>query len=334
MDDVIIINAKLVNDVLNQDKQHIINIVRETYLNYHHGACINPDSFFLRFPDNDRNRIIGLAASNTSGENKISGIKWISSYPDNLEINLPRASATIILNDYNTGRAKAFIEGSAISASRTAASATLAATLLISNKTIEHKLLFVGCGVISKTIMDFIQVSDIKISCIYLYDIKASAASQLKQSIQEKYGLNVHVVSSLYEGMRQANLIVFATTQVKPYISRAHIHLDELEDKVILGISLRDICPDIVISLNNIVDDIDHCLKADTSVHLTEQQYQNRAFIHGNIADLINGANILDANKATLFSPFGMGILDLNVAKYVYDVIRRNQLGQHCGFYL
>ena len=88
------------------------------------------------------------------------------------------------------------------------------------------------------------------------------------------------------------------------------------------------------VNLNNIVDDIDHCLKADTSVHLTEQQYQNRAFIHGNIVDLINGANILDANKATLFSPFGMGVLDLNVAKYVYDVIRRNQLGQHCGFYL
>ncbi|MDP3704885.1 MAG: 2,3-diaminopropionate biosynthesis protein SbnB [Legionellaceae bacterium] len=334
MDDVVIINAELANDVLNQDKQHIINIVRDTYLNYHNRACINPDSFFLRFPDSDRNRIIGLAASNTIGDNKISGIKWIASYPDNLEHHLPRASASIILNDYNTGRAKAFIEGTAISAARTAASATLAATLLVTNKMIDHTLFLVGCGVISKTILDFIQVSDIKLSTVYLYDTKTDAANRLKQSIQEKHGLNVVVVSNLKDGIRQADLIAFATTEVKPYLSTDHIHLDELADKVILGISLRDICPDIVINLNNIVDDIDHCLKANTSVHLTEQQHKHRRFINGNISDLINGTVTLDASKPTLFSPFGMGVLDLNVAKYVYDSIQQDQLGLRCEFYL
>ena len=75
MDDIVIINSELVNDILNKNKPHIVNMVRDTYLNFHKGGCVNPDSFFLRFPDNDRNRIIGLASSNTSGENKISGIK-------------------------------------------------------------------------------------------------------------------------------------------------------------------------------------------------------------------------------------------------------------------
>ena len=333
MDDIVIINSELVNDILNKNKPHIVNMVRDTYLNFHKGGCVNPDSFFLRFPDNDRNRIIGLASSNTSGENKISGIKWIASYPDNLEINLPRASASIILNDYNTGRVKAFIEGTAISAARTAASAVLAATLLIKNKMIEHKLLLVGCGVISKTILDFIHVSDIKLNTVYLYDIKSSAAYQSQQFIQEKYGVNVIVVSTLNEGIRLADLIVFATTEIKPYVSTDHIHIDELAGKVILGISLRDICPDIVIHSNNIVDDIDHCLKANTSVHLTEQKYQNRDLINGNIGDLIDGEITLEENKPTLFSPFGLGVLDLNVAKYVYDSIEQDHLGLRCGFY-
>lgn len=58
MDDVIIINAELVNNALNQDKQHIINIVRDTYLSYQKGDGINPDCFILRFPEYIHRRFI------------------------------------------------------------------------------------------------------------------------------------------------------------------------------------------------------------------------------------------------------------------------------------
>lgn len=333
MDEIMIINAGLVNEVLNQDRSKVIQIVKDTYLNFHQGACINPDSFFLRFPDSNKNRIIGLAASNITGKHKISGIKWVASYPNNVEANLPRASASIILNDYCTGRVKAFMEGSAISAARTAASATLAASLLITNRRIEHHLLLVGCGVISKTILEFIMVSDFNLGTVYLYDINPTAAYQLKQLAQEKYGIHVIVVATINEGIRQADVIAFATTEIKPYLSIDDIQNNELANKIILGISLRDLSPDIVIRLNNIVDDINHCLKANTSVHLTEKQYKNRAFINGNIADLINGSIRLDSSKPTLFSPFGLGILDLNVATYIYDIIVQKKLGYRFGFY-
>ncbi len=332
MSDLLIINSELVNNVLNKDKQRIISLVRDTYINFHKGECINPDSFFLRFPDSEKNRIIGLAASNITGKNKISGIKWIASYPDNLMNHLPRASASIILNDYNTGHVKAFIEGSAISAARTAASATLAANLLVTNKAEQHEILLVGCGVISKTILDFIQTSDIKLKTVYLYDIKIDAASRLQKELKDKYDQPINIVTTLNDGLKLANLIVFATTAVKPYLSAEQFCIDKLKNKIILGISLRDICPDIVINSNNIVDDIDHCLKANTSVHLTEQVYNNRQFINGNINDLISGDINLDSRKPTIFSPFGLGSLDLNLAKYVYDIIENNKLGVRCRF--
>lgn len=62
-------------------------------------------------------------------------------------------------------------------------------------------------------------------------------------------------------------------------------------------------------------------------MHLTEQQYNNGRYINGNIFDLFNGSNALDAITPTFFSPFGMGVLDFNVTKYVYDFIRRDQFG-------
>ena len=61
------------------------------------------------------------------------------------------------------------------------------------------------------------------------------------------------------------------------------------------------------------------CLKAATSLHLTEQEVGNRDFVTGTIDQLVQGKLALDSQKPTIYSPFGMGILDLAVASYVYQ---------------
>ena len=94
-----------------------------------------------------------------------------------------------------------------------------------------------------------------------------------------------------------------------------------------LHVSLRDLAPEILLESTNIVDDVEHCLKADTSPHLAEQLTGRRDFLHGTLADVMAGRVTVPADRPVVFSPFGLGVLDLAVGKFVYDqVVRAGEL--------
>ena len=88
-----------------------------------------------------------------------------------------------------------------------------------------------------------------------------------------------------------------------------------------LHVSLRDLSPRILLDAVNIVDDVEHCLKADTSPHLVEQLTGNRDFLHGTLDDVLSGRATVPPDRTVVFSPFGLGVLDLAVGKDVYDQV-------------
>ena len=97
----------------------------------------------------------------------------------------------------------------------------------------------------------------------------------------------------------------------------------DLDNPIVLHVSLRDISPEIILASSNIVDDVDHCLTANTSPHLAEQQTGNRDFIQGTIAELMAGKVTLPDDRPIIYSPFGLGVLDLAVGKHIYDEVSR-----------
>jgi N-[(2S)-2-amino-2-carboxyethyl]-L-glutamate dehydrogenase len=309
-----VISGAIVNKILQNNYVTVVSLVEAAYLAHREKKTLNPDSYFLKYPDKPEARIIALPA-HLGGDFNISGIKWISSFPKNINHGIPRASAVIILNDYETGYPIACIEGSIISASRTAASAVLAAQNLIKAKTADS-LGVIGCGLISRYVLNFLLNTGWKISALNLFDLNDQYSEAMKNYAQERGIKEVRVSSIKEELISASDLITVTTTASEPHIFDVNVFA---HNPIVLHLSLRDLSPDIILASNNIVDDVDHCLKASTSLHLTEQEVGNRDFVTGTIDWLVQGKLTFDSQKPTIYSPFGMGILDLAVALYVYQ---------------
>jgi ornithine cyclodeaminase len=88
---------------------------------------------------------------------------------------------------------------------------------------------------------------------------------------------------------------------------------------VLLHVSLRDLTVQAILASHNVVDDTDHVCREQTSLHLAEQHTGNRDFIHATLGALLRGRVELprDPARTLVFSPFGLGILDLALAGFV-----------------
>lgn len=308
-----VIDGQTVSELLDADPRACIDDVERAYLDHDAGLTVNPDSHFLRFSHQPNNRIIALPAS-LGGEAAVNGIKWIASYPDNIRSGLQRASAVLLLNDPTTGYAYACMEASRISAMRTAASAVLAVRALRGTQRRLDRLAVIGAGYIARHIIDMLIADGWQAESLLVHDHDDASRAALITHAGERLGYAADAARSLDDAL-DADVVVLATTAGTPYIEGHKFRASQL----VLNISLRDLAPDIIAGANNLLDDIDHCLKANTSPDLAVRRYGHRAFINGTLAGYLCGKVWLSPERPTIFSPFGLGILDLAVGKRIYD---------------
>src|SRR5216684_7898839 len=311
-----IINGKTVSDIVRANRRECIRIVREAYLAHADGQSVNPDSYFLKFPDKPDCRIIALPAY--LGNNfDVAGLKWIASYPANVQRGFPRASAVLVLNSYETGYPFAILESSIISAARTAASAVLAAHWLSGQSCRAHSLGIVGTGFIARYVYEFLIDTGWTIEEVRLYDRSPLESEKFRNTAcRLEQHRTVTVVPDVAQLVRACDLILFTTVASTPHIADATLFE---HNPLVLHISLRDLAPEILLRSQNVVDDVEHVMKANTSPHLTEQQTGNRDFVTGTLAEVMLGRRSVNRSQPVIFSPFGMGVLDVAVGKWVYD---------------
>ena len=281
-----VITGAQVQHALQGRERQITELVESTYRLHSAGDSVNPPSYFLRFADRPSSRIIALPAS-IGGPVRVDGLKWVSSFPENVAAGLPRASAVLILNDHDTGYPFACLESSIISATRTAALAASAADWLSRGRPRPARVGFFGTGLIARYIHTFLAGTGWSFDQIGVHDLSAGSAAGFRGYLEQSGAAGqITMHDSAEQLIRSSDLVVFATIAGQPHVSDLSWFG---HNPLVLHVSLRDLTPQILLASTSIVDDVEHCLKASTSPHLAEQLTGSRDFLAGTLDDVMAG---------------------------------------------
>jgi ornithine cyclodeaminase len=184
-----------------------------------------------------------------------------------------------------------------------------------------YKLGIIGAGLINRYVLKFIKSSGIDIVGVRVFDLNNEYSEKTVTRLREMGMQDVEIAQDMAEVIKYGEIISFATTAPTPHVLDPELFA---HTPLVLHLSLRDLGPEVILSSANIVDDIDHALKAKTSLHLTEIKTGNRDFVSSTIAELLLEEKTLPTSQTIIYSPFGMGILDLAIGKFVVDEVESN----------
>jgi ornithine cyclodeaminase len=307
--------------ILQDDFPRLRAVVEDAYALHGTGRTINPPAQRLAVPGRPGSRIMSLAA-HVGGRHAVAGVKWVASYPENHSRGLPRASAVLILNDEATGRPFACLEASHINAARTAASAVVAADALSGGRRPRGGLAICGAGFLARYVYRFLRADGWDPPTVTVVDSAPDRARAFASWVGAAGGPPTRVCHDLHGVFGDCELVVFATTAVTPWVQAAAF---SGATPLVLHLSLRDLTPGAVTAGQNFVDDAQHAFGDGTSLALARAACSTAGFYSGSLYDVMCGAVEPDLARARIFSPFGLGILDVAVGKYVHD--RARELG-------
>src|SRR5205814_1934274 len=138
--------------------------------------------------------------------------------------------------------------------------------------------------VIARTVAEFIAAAWPQPLHCAVFDRVPQRAERFAAAVTEAHGWRAHLAADASDAIGSARLVVLATTAISP-----HLTVRFGPGQVVLNLSLRDIDPEVMFAADNIVDDVDHCLTASTSPHLTELRYGTRSFVNGTLAGVLRG---------------------------------------------
>jgi ornithine cyclodeaminase len=319
-----VLGAADVARLLAGRERALIDLAAHAYRVHGRGDSRLPQAEFLRFPGRVRERIIPKTGY-LGGEHPAAGIKWVGSFPDNVALGLPRASAVIVLNCLHTGRPTTLMEGAQISGQRTAAGAALAARTL--HAADHYRVVgLVGCGPIGAETLRYLRADARPVHAVLLHDLQPERARALAKRLRDDgFSGEVGLAVDAREVLASAELVVFGTSAVEPSVPdlrgcRPH--------STVLHVSLRDFGIDAVLAADNLADDIEHVLQANTSVHRAALQLGHHGFLRATLAQVLEGqAPPRAGDKPVLYHPFGLAALDLAFADEVQRLARAQGLG-------
>lgn len=314
------LNTKHINEIGVTWKE-TINVIENAVQTLDSGSFSQPIKPYLRFKDPD-NRVIAMPAY-IDGKYEAAGIKWIASFPKNINRGIQRAHSVTILNDAMTGKPFATLNTAIVSAIRTASVTGLMIREFIKVRDADAlNIGIIGFGPIGQMHLKMVTaLLGEKIKEISLFDINGINTEKIPEEIRHK----TKEVNSYEEAYTNADIFITCTVSASGYIDKK-----PKDDALLLNVSLRDFKPDILeYTKSIIVDDWEEVCREKTDIETMHLERGLQKEDTKSITDVVvrNAIKEFPTDKAILFNPMGMAIFDVAIATYYYHQALKKEIG-------
>jgi alanine dehydrogenase len=311
---MLVLSEKQVQSLIDIDE--LISTLEKAHVQYSTGKAVMPVRLVVPLP-----KIQGRITSMPGylNEDKALGMKVVTYFQQNPTRGLPAILATIMVFSAETGKLMATMDGSYVTAIRTACASAMATRALANPHT--PMLGIVGAGVQARAHIQALSRVR-KIERIKIYSPSGASAAGVKKDMEPTVKIAIDVAGSAEEAVREADLVVTATTAkeptVKPEWLKAGAHINAVGSH---RPDLREI-DGATLARSKIVVDSREAIMAecgDILLALREKSIGEEA-IHAEIGEVLAGTKPgrSGAGEITLYKSVGIAIQDVATANLVY----------------
>jgi ornithine cyclodeaminase/alanine dehydrogenase len=301
--------------------EECIDVVEEAFRNLGLGNAVMPLRTII--PIEEFNGVVLIMPSYIKGLNALA-TKIVAFYPDNARFKLPVVNAYVIVNNPKTGVVEAVIEANHLTAMRTGAVSGVATKYLAREDA--KVLAIIGCGVQART--QLWAVATVRsIEKVNVYDVDEDRREEFAREMRRRFQIEVIPTRSAEEAVREADIVVTATTSSSPVISYEWIkpgtHINAIGA---FRPDMREIDSKTILNAKVVVDLREAALKEAGDIIIPIQEgLISINHIYAELSDIVlkKKPGRTSNSEITVFKSVGLAIQDSSVANHILNKIMK-----------
>jgi ornithine cyclodeaminase len=295
------------------------------------GEVFQPLRTIIRPPE--ARGLLGLMPAFRAGEDGAFGMKAICVFPENPAKGKDAHQGAVMLFSRETGEMLGLMNASEITAIRTAAVSAVATRLLAREDA--QQLAIIGAGVQARTHLAALSairpIKSVRIACRNI-----EHAEELAREMQPQFSFKIEPVRTNEDAVRDADLIVTATSSLEPVINKdwispgAHVNAIGTHSP-----NSREIDGATMAAARIFTDRRESVLnEAGDYLLAAKEGLLTPESILGEIGELLIGTKPgrTSATEITLFKSLGLAIEDVTTADYLYKKAQALNAGTWIDF--
>ena len=305
----------------------VMETIQNAFIDFYNGEILLPDKISQIFNEESQNRINCMPS--TLLKQKISGVKWISVFPNNPKYyGIPNVSGLLVLSEIEKGLPIAVMEASLITTMRTAAIGAIASKYFAKK---ESKI-YCSIGTGEQAKMHFLSIKEVhpEINVCKVASKTIEGEQSFIDFCKKRHpDVNFFECKGDFEAAAlDSDIIVTAVSCQKPLLKAKTIkqgcfycHVGGWEDEYAVPLKANKIVCDHWESVKH---------RSQTISRMYKENKLKDEDIYADMAEIICGKKLARENDEEFiyFNSVGLSFIDIAVASAIYKDVINNGLGK------